>query len=306
MDSKADSVHPSKVKAWIEAMRLRTLPVSISGVIAGIALGVYCNGSIRLLQAAICMLFAVMAQVVSNFANEYFDYRNGLDKKGREGFRRGVTEGDITPEAMKRATFGLLTLTCAVGLSLLFFGPWWLIIVGVAVGIFAMAYSAGPYPLSHHGLGDIAVIVFFGLVPVLFTAYLQCGSWHGLLTDGLLIGFGVGLLAANVLIVNNYRDADADAEVGKRTTVVILGRQLMRTVYLINGACAVLCAWLVLADISQWLGLVPVAVIVPVVIIYRRLGIMRGQALNKFLGLTAMTLLLYSLLLDVGLIVGCS
>ena len=126
-----------------------------------------------------------------------------------------------------------------------------------------------------------------------------------MLFDGLLTGFGVGLLAANVLIVNNYRDADADAEVGKRTTVVILGCRLMRTVYLINGVCAVLCAWLVLADIQQWLALMPVAVMVPVVIIYCRLGNLRGQALNKFLGLTAMTLLLYSLLLAVALIVSC-
>ena len=87
-----------------------------------------------------------MAQIVSNFANEYFDFRNGLDRKGRDGFRRGVTEGDITPAAMRNATFGLLAATCAVGCSLYLLGGWWLVFVGIAIALFAIAYSAGPYP----------------------------------------------------------------------------------------------------------------------------------------------------------------
>lgn len=164
------------IKAWIEAMRLRTLPVSVAGVLAGTGCAVFKHG-FSVVPMLICLVFAVIAQIASNFANEYYDFKNGFDKKGREGYRRGVTEGDISPSAMKRATFGLLFLDALLGCSLIYYGGWWLIAVGVAVAIFAVAYSAGPYPLSHHGLGDVAVVVFFGFVPVIFTEYVQTGVW---------------------------------------------------------------------------------------------------------------------------------
>lgn len=227
------------VKSWIEAMRLRTLPVSIAGVFTGAGCASYYH-KFNLLPFLICLLFAVMAQIVSNFANEYFDFKKGLDRKGREGFRRGVTEGDISPNAMRNATFILLLFTCLVGLTLTIWGGWWLIIIGVAIAIFALAYSAGPWPLSHHGLGDIAVIIFFGIVPVLFTTYLQTLSWN-IMAVTLPLSVAVGLMAANVLIVNNYRDADSDREVGKNTSVVILGQKTMGIVYFINGILAICC-----------------------------------------------------------------
>lgn len=153
---------------WLEAMRLRTLPVSVAGVVGGTACAIYHHG-FSVLPFLICLFFAVLAQIASNFANEYYDFKNGLDKKGREGFRRGVTEGDIKPSDMKKATFIILLLAAAIGSTLIIWGGWWLIFVGIAVAIFALAYSTGPFPLSHNGLGDIAVIIFFGFVPVIFT-----------------------------------------------------------------------------------------------------------------------------------------
>ena len=111
------------IKAWIEAMRLRTLPVSVAGVMAGTACAIY-DGGFKTLPFLICLLFAILAQIVSNFANEYFDFKKGLDKKGREGFRRGVTEGDISPKAMLTATLSLLALDCLIGLSLIWWGGW--------------------------------------------------------------------------------------------------------------------------------------------------------------------------------------
>ena len=98
---------------WIEAMRLRTLPVSVAGVIAGTGCAVWHNG-FKALPAILCLLFAILAQIASNFGNEYYDYTKGVDKRGREGFRRGVTEGDITPQAMKRATFAMLGIAAAI------------------------------------------------------------------------------------------------------------------------------------------------------------------------------------------------
>lgn len=231
---------------WIEAMRPRTLPVSVAGVLAGTAVAVAC-GAFHWIPALICMLFALGAQVTSNFANEYYDWRDGIDAKGREGFRRGVTEGDITPGAMKRATFLTLGLSCLLGCSLIWWGGWWLLPVGILIALFALGYSTGPWPLSHHGMGDVAVVVFFGLVPVTLTAWLQCGSWqtpvlsagtptaYPMWQSALMAGLGAGLLAANVLVVNNYRDMESDREAGKITTVVRFGRRTMGRAYAVMG-----------------------------------------------------------------------
>lgn len=251
---------PSALSFWLEAMRLRTLPVSIAGVLAGCACAL-AVGSFAWPQALICLFFAIGAQIASNFANEYYDYRNGLDKKGREGFRRGVTEGDISPRAMLLATYGVLGVTCLLGLSLIWWGGWWLIAVGGAVAIFAVAYSTGPWPLSHHGLGDVAVFIFFGIVPVTFTAWLQAPG-HDVLRLAVPIGTAVGLLAVNVLIVNNYRDADDDRAVGKRTTVVIFGRRAMSMVYLIDVILAALLLDLTIMHhtaVPVWISFVPPA-----------------------------------------------
>lgn len=137
---------------WIEAMRLRTLPVSVAGVVTALAYNLK-FGNFNAVPWVICLLFAVMAQVASNFANEYFDYKEGRDKPGREGPRRGVTEGEISPGAMKRAVYITLGLACCLGLSLVGWGGWWLLAVGAFVAVGVFAYSAGPFPLSTNGLG---------------------------------------------------------------------------------------------------------------------------------------------------------
>ena len=282
------------IKSWIESMRLRTLPVSIAGVIAGCGCAVLLE-SFRLVPALLCLTFAVLAQVASNFANEYFDFKNGIDKKGREGFRRGVTEGEITPKAMKSATFITLALAALVGCAMLFFGPWWLILVGIVIMIFALAYSAEPYPLSHHGLGDVAVIVFFGVVPVTLTCFLQTRSWDGF-EFVLATSVAVGLLAANVLVVNNYRDMEDDAAVGKRTTVVIFGRRVMSLAYLFSGVVAMLLMhklWLLL---PMWRLAVPAVYLFMHVTTLNKLKKAKGAELNPLLGKTALNLLLFALM----------
>lgn len=283
-----------KTKAWIEAMRLRTLPVSVAGVVAGGGCAAYFN-SFRPVPFLICMLFAVMAQIVSNFANEYFDFRNGLDHKGREGFRRGVTEGDISPNAMLRATICLLLAACAVGCTLIIWGGWWLIAVGLAIAIFALAYSAGPWPLSHHGLGDIAVVIFFGIVPVMLTTYVQTGSWD-MWKLALPISVAIGLMGSNVLIVNNYRDADDDRAVGKHTTVVILGRKTMGTVYFVNGIIAVVLAvFVTIANVPLIWQAGALLYANLHYMLWVKLTHLKGAQLNPVLGQTAMLLFGFSL-----------
>lgn len=280
------------MKKWIEAMRLRTLPVSLAGVICGTACALL-QDSFNIAIALLCTIFALLAQIASNFGNEYYDYKNGIDKKGRDGFRRGVTEGEISPIAMKHATYATLAAAASVGCALLSFGPWWLVLIGVAIALFALGYSAGPYPLSHHGLGDVAVIMFFGIVPVTFTCYVQTGTFDHYT---LLTSFAVGLLAANVLIVNNYRDMDDDKDVNKRTTVVIFGRKFMGWCYMLSGVTAMFAMIPVWQVLHLWS--------LPIVLIYISLHFRnwiylkkaQGAALNPLLGKTAIALLIFSLL----------
>lgn len=284
---------------WIEAARLRTLPVSIAGVIAaiGVAKWEHCFSWV---PALICLAFAVLAQVTSNFANEYYDFKRGSDKKGRVGPRRGVTEGDITPKALRNVTFATLAVACVVGCCLIPFGGWWLIPVGVAIAVFALAYSAGPYPLSYHGLGDVAVLVFFGLVPVNLTYYVQAGTWSPF---AALVSVSIGLMGVNVLLVNNYRDVEDDIEAHKRTTVVIFGRKLAATYYLVSGYFAAFFLapiWLVM---PKWVLIAPLVYLVMHTITWNKLRTRTGAALNPILGATARNMLIFALLLVVAMVV---
>lgn len=277
----------SHFRPWIEAMRLHTLPVSVAGVVAAGGCAAYYH-SFRILPFLICLLFAIGAQIVSNFANEYFDYKNGLDRKGREGFRRGVTEGDINPGAMKKATFGLLIAVCLIGCSLLIWGEWWLVFVGIGVALFALAYSTGPYPLSHHGLGEVAVIIFFGLVPVIFTTYVQTLSWS-MMPVTLWIAVGIGIMASNVLIVNNYRDVDDDRAAGKKTLAVRWGKKLMSNIYLINGFLSALSIEIGTAlRIDPWWQIGILAYLNLHYMTWVKLVNSEGHELNPILGKTAM------------------
>lgn len=282
----------SLFKSWVEAVRLRTLPVSVAGVITAVAFNIS-DGTFKLLPAVLCLVFAVLCQIVSNFANEYYDYKAGRDKVGREGPRRGVTEGDISPWAMKYATFAVLALAALVGLSLTYWGGLWLIVVGLFIGIFALAYSAGPWPLSTHCMGEVAVFFFFGIIPVNFTYYVQALSWSW---PVLAASAAIGLMIANVLIVNNYRDADDDAAVGKHTLANTIGRKAMPYLYVVNVLIALLLMlpiWLSMA--WPWI-IVPSVYLVAAVFIAIRMTACKGRALNPFLGITAMSILLYSIL----------
>lgn len=281
----------SKMKCWVEAMRLRTLPVSLAGVLFGVAMAV-AGGGFKAVPAMLCFLFALLAQIASNFANEYYDFKAGLDRAGREGPRRGVTEGDITPGAMKAATFATLGAACVTGCVLVaLYGQWWMYVVGLLTALAVIAYSTGPYPLSRNGLGEVAVIFFFGIIPVTLTFYLETGTMSAAVVAA---STGIGLMIANVLIVNNYRDADDDAAVGKRTLAVKLGRKTVAVIYLVNGILALVLTW------PEWILLPPQAWIVPLmyllahIFLYSRLRSLTGKALNPLLGATAMLVLLYA------------
>lgn len=276
-------------------MRLRTLPVSVAGVFAACAFNLS-HGNFKVAPAVLCLLFAVLCQVVSNFANEYYDFKAGRDSVGREGPRRGVTEGDITPEAMKRAIYGTLAAAAMTGLSLTYWGGLWLIVPGILIGLGALAYSTGPYPLSTHCLGEVAVLFFFGIIPVNLTYYVQALEWS---QPVLLTSIAMGLLGANVLVVNNTRDIPDDKAVGKHTLATVFGQKAMVGLYLLN-----ICAAMALT-LNIWLG--SAWIVVPVLYVLlggRIVQLIRkfsGSQFNPFLGITSVTMLLFSFVLIIRL-----
>lgn len=282
----------SSTAAWVEAVRLRTLPVSVAGVLTAVGLALH-SDSFRWEPALICLLFAVTAQIASNFANEYFDFRAGLDRAGREGPRRGVTEGDITPRAMLTATFVTLGVAALLGLSLLYWGGWWLIPIGILILLGALAYSTGPFPLSHHGLGEVAVIIFFGIAPVTLTYWLQTGDCP---QQVWLASVGIGLLGANVLVVNNYRDREDDRVVGKKTLAVILGGKTMIWLYGANALIAGVLLTPACETLAGFWDILPCPFAAEGILIACRLRKLKGAALTPMLAMSGMLMLIFSVL----------
>lgn len=285
-------MNSKKVSYWIEAMRLRTLPVSVAGVLAacGCAVADHC---FKWLPAVLCLIFALLCQIASNFANEYYDYKAGRDRIGREGPRRGVTEGDISPRAMQFACFGTLLLAAAIGLCLTYWGGLWLIGAGVIIGLGAMAYSTGPWPLSTHCMGEVAVIIFFGLVPVNLTYYVMSLQWS---QPVAAVSLAIGFMGANVLIVNNYRDIIDDKAVGKHTLATLLGSRAMPLLYSVNALIAALLTWNLRFSTTPWWAYVEGAYLLISLAIVFAMSRRQGAALTPLLGITAINMTLFSIL----------
>ena len=294
-----------KIKIWLECFRPRTLPVSLSGVIIAIGLAKW-HQHFQWIPAMLCLTFALLAQIASNTANEYFDYLQGTDKPGRVGPRRGVTEGDIKPETLRNMTFGLLAVACIVGCCLIPYGGWWLLPVGIIIALAALAYSTGPYPLSYHGLGELTVFIFFGIVPVNLTYYVMALRFDPLV---LLFSIAIGLMGVNVLLINNYRDVEDDRAAGKKTQTVMRGRPVTAFAYLLNGytAMAILAVfWFMIAwfkVLPLWALLIPVLYLVMHTTTWYKLRHRDGSALNPLLGETARNMLIFTILFTILFII---
>lgn len=237
------------VNRWIIASRPRTLPAAAVPVFVGTALA-WQAGGFRLWPAVICLGFALLIQIGTNFANDYYDFRKGADGVARLGPTRAVSSGLIEPQTMLIATGLVLGGAFVLGLGLIPFGGWWLLAVGVSSVLLAVGYTAGPFPLAYLGLGDVFVILYFGIIAVGFTEFVQTGAFS---VEGLLMGFGVGLLTNNLLVVNNYRDAPEDAKVGKRTLAVRFGRDFSGWQFAGSTAVAALTALGVAVGNRWWL-----------------------------------------------------
>lgn len=229
-------LRPSALRIWFEAARPRTLPAAVAPVLVGSALAGH-EGVFQLAPALLCLGFALLVQVGTNFANDYYDFVQGADTAARVGPRRAVAAGLVSPVTMKRAMIFVFAAAFALGLGLVAWGGPWLLVVGISSILCGIAYTGGPFPLAYHGLGDVFVFLFFGLVAVGGTYFVQAAR---LTLDAVLAGVPIGLLAANILVVNNYRDVETDAVAGKRTLVVRFGRGAARAQYAASWLLALL------------------------------------------------------------------
>lgn len=227
---------PSAWKIWLEAARPRTLPAAVAPVLVGSALA-WRNGTADVAAAALCLGFALLIQIGTNFANDYYDFVNGADTVARVGPRRAVAAGLVSPGVMRMTMWSTFAAAFCCGLGLLAWGGPWLLVIGVASIVCGVAYTGGPWPLGYHGLGDLFVFIFFGCVAVGATYFVQAGHVS---SDAMIASVPIGLLAANILAVNNYRDIDTDRVAGKRTLAVRFGRGFTRAQHATSLAIAVL------------------------------------------------------------------
>ncbi|MDP1580435.1 MAG: 1,4-dihydroxy-2-naphthoate polyprenyltransferase [Candidatus Didemnitutus sp.] len=295
---------PLRLQVWLEASRPKTLAAAVVPVAVATAFA-FGHAAAHWSKAALCLAFALLVQIGTNFANDYFDYRSGADAANRVGPRRAVAAGLVTPRAMRWATGLVLAAAFGVGLFLVTDGNWVLLPVGIASIACAIAYTGGPFPLGYNGLGDVFVFIFFGLVAVGVTFYVQAGFVTGAVW---LSGAAIGLLAANILVANNYRDAETDAAAGKRTLVVRFGRRFAVWQYGVSAGFALSSGgWLYFSTGYGWLVLLPMGLLPWALRLTLRLA--RSNDAREqiaLLGASARLLFFFGILLGIGAAFGRS
>lgn len=284
------------LKYWILAARPKTLTAALIPVCTATALA-FAQGHGRWLPAVVCMLFAALMQIAANFINDLFDFKKGTDREDRLGPERACAQGWITPQAMKRGIGVMLVLACVVGCCLLPYGGWVLVGIGVACVVFAFLYTT---LLSYMGCGDVLVWVFFGLVPVCGTYYVQAQ----MLTPAVWwLAVACGLVIDTLLVLNNYRDREQDAQSGKRTLIVALGERFGSMFYLLQGVAGYACVAALAIYGHTWAAVLPALYLVPHFMTWRTMTTIRyGRELNRVLGLTSRNMLIFAMLTVLALI----
>ncbi|MBC7242652.1 MAG: 1,4-dihydroxy-2-naphthoate polyprenyltransferase [Anaerolineae bacterium] len=302
MADKLSATQPiPRWQAWVMGARPRTLPAAISPVIVGIALAM-ADGKFSFWPALAALADALLIQIGTNLANDYFDHLRGIDTPDRKGPPRVAASGLIPLASLRAGIIVVFGLTALIGLYLVIRGGWPVLAIGLAAILAALAYSGGPFPFGSYGLGDLFVFIFFGLVAVGGTYYVQALQFYPLV---LLVAVPLGALITDILVVNNYRDIETDARVGKRTLAVILGPA---------GARLEFIGLLILAyavPVILWgMGRFSAGVLLPWLTIPKAVGLTRtlyattdGPALNRALAGTAQLTLWFSILFSIGMLV---
>jgi 1,4-dihydroxy-2-naphthoate octaprenyltransferase len=305
----------SRTRAWLMAARPQTLPAAAAPVVVGTGLAVR-DGVFAPLPALAALVGAALIQVGTNLANDYFDAVKGADTDEREGFTRVTQSGLISPARVKAATAVAFAASVLVGLYLVYVGGLPILVVGIASILSGVAYTGGPYPLGYYGLGDAFVFVFFGLVAVTGTYYVQAAAELAapLATSipagtvpatAVVAGLPVAAISTDILVVNNVRDRETDARAGKRTLAVRLGYRFSRVQFVALLALAYATpAYLWLVEGFDPTVLAPLATL-PYAGLVARTVLTRtdGEALNPALERVGKLLAAFSALFAAGMVV---
>ncbi|RJT03331.1 1,4-dihydroxy-2-naphthoate polyprenyltransferase [Halococcus sp. IIIV-5B] len=232
----------SRRRAWLMAARPQTLPAAAAPVVVGIGLALG-TGVFAPLPALAALVGALLIQVGTNFANDYYDAKSGVDSDDREGFTRVTQSGLIEPPQVRSAMIATFTLAILVGVYLVYVGGVPIIVIGLASVAAGVLYAGGPYPFGSYGLGDLFVFVFFGLVAVTGTYYVQAAAlatafplWlppDTLPLAAVVASLPAAALSTNILVVNNLRDRETDEAAGKRSLAVIIGYRWSRVEFVL-------------------------------------------------------------------------
>ena len=284
---------------WILAARPKILPAAASPVILGTALS-YHDGIFHSFILLMTLLAAVLIQIGANFANDVYDFQKGTDREDRLGPQRATQSGLISPEKMKLAMWKIFAIAIFVGCYLAWIGGWPIVIIGLASIAAGIAYTGGPYPLGYHGWGDLFVFIFFGLIAVPGSYYLQSGFITHI---SLWLGVALGMLSTAILVVNNIRDMETDIVTGKKTMAVRLGKsfsQIEFSILVLIPFIIPLCMWWKTRDnmsLLITLFALPIAGHLIIQLISKN-----GRELNEVLVGTARFLFIFTILFSLGLI----
>ena len=288
-----NNVPKNSPRAWVLAARPKTLMGAAVPMMLALSLAASHGRGLSWVPAMLCVAFAMLMQIDANFVNDYFDGIRGNDAEGRLGPRRACAQGWVSLSAMRRAIALTTILACLVGLPLVIYGGMAMIAVGAACVLFCFLYTTW---LSYHALGDVLVLVFFGLVPVCLTYYLQ---QHSIGWQVVVVSLACGIVIDTLLIINNYRDIDGDRSDGKLTLAVIIGPRATRHMYLATGWMATL----MLVPVLQIWSPLMLPYLQMHTLTYREMcAIDHGKQLNKILGKTSRNMFVFGLLASTGIL----
>ena len=281
------------------AIRPRTLPAAVAPVVVGSALA-FAHRGFAFLPAVAAMMVALFLQIAVNLANDYFDFMKGVDSDDRLGPARVTQSGLISSEHIKIGIIINFILAAGPGIYLLNIGGWPVLLIGLACGLAVLAYSGGPYPLASYGLGDLFVFIFFGLIAVGGTYYVQTGQ---MTLMSLLMGVIVGLMITAILVVNNLRDIQTDRRAGKHTLAVTFGERGTKIEYSLLQVCGYMLPIVIWqTELATGFILLPLLSLPLAIALNRTIWKNpSGEILNQALARTVQLALVFSLLLSIGL-----
>jgi 1,4-dihydroxy-2-naphthoate octaprenyltransferase len=292
----------SPLRAWALAARPATLPAAAVPVIAGAAIAMSEGARFHALVFAVTLACALLIQIGTNFANDYSDFHRGADHAGRLGPVRVTQSGLISASDVRRGIIVAFGLAVILGLWLVYVGGWPILAIGVASIIAGLAYTGGPFPFGYYALGDLFVFVFFGLIAVAGTAYLQLGQWSRF---SILLAIPIGLLVTNILVINNLRDLPTDRAAKKNTLAVVMGEKATRLQYMFFALAAF--------AIPVFIGLRNAehrTLLLPLAVFPMALGLIQkvwkgtsGRDLNPILGKSGKLLFFFGILLSIGVVI---